>query len=805
MTRICVSIYRYFSTHRGLCWLSMVVLFAFVGFFATRIHLEEDLNKLMPSSRNADGTMKLAFADLRIKDKVFVLFSGDDPEQLVEACDSFVAPFGGTFSSVPAEMMDDAIGYIESELPAYIDTSLYVAFDTLITPAHIREQMRRNYDDLQGDLGSAYPELIQTDPLGMRDVIRRQLGFLKRQKGSYTIIDDHIFTHDSTVCVAFLTPEYSATNTGQGSALFERMNKRIDEFRQTYPDVDISYHGSPASGYYNSSTIKHDLVLTVGGSLVIVLIIISLWFRRWNTVPLLLLPVVFGTCLGLTVMYFIKGQFSLISLGIGSIVLGVALSYVLHVLTHHKYVGDPARVLREETMPVFLGCLTTVGSFLGLIFVKTELLQDFGIFATAAIVGTTLFSLVYLPQLLGRGKQVEPKPATAEQATEARPTSKLLLMALGAVVVVFAGYSLVSGTQFDVNMRNLGYHDPKVTSSEQLLRDKTFTGDKSTYFASSGKTMEEALHNFSRLRVKLDSLQAAGLVTSYTHTDQLLVPLEVQQQRIDAWHDYWTDDRLRRVRELINAYAPDAGLEASGFEDFFDAATADYEPDKLYEAGLIPEGYLSTLMERSRDGQYLCFTSVRCKNDTVGGASSPYMRICQSIADEPNLLVLDTFYYTRDTLQQLNNDFNVLQWVSMLFVLVVLLFSYRGNLRHTAIAFLPILLSWLVVLGAMSMFGVKFNLINVIISSFIFGIGIDYSIFMMSALLARDGERQMLRNHKAAIVLSAFILVVTVGSMLLATHPAIRSVGFPTLVGLLSAVAFSYVMQPVVFRRFDKK
>ena len=52
----------------------MAALFVFFGYFATRIHLEEDINKLMPSSKNEDGTTKLAFADLKIKDKVFVTF-----------------------------------------------------------------------------------------------------------------------------------------------------------------------------------------------------------------------------------------------------------------------------------------------------------------------------------------------------------------------------------------------------------------------------------------------------------------------------------------------------------------------------------------------------------------------------------------------------------------------------------------------------------------------------------------------------------------------------------------------------------
>ena len=73
MTELCIRIYRFFRRHRMVCWISLVVLFAFFGYCASCIHLEEDINKLMPSSKNEDGTTKLAFANLRIKDKTFLV------------------------------------------------------------------------------------------------------------------------------------------------------------------------------------------------------------------------------------------------------------------------------------------------------------------------------------------------------------------------------------------------------------------------------------------------------------------------------------------------------------------------------------------------------------------------------------------------------------------------------------------------------------------------------------------------------------------------------------------------------------
>ena len=128
------------------------------------------------------------------------------------------------------------------------------------------------------------------------------------------------------------------------------------------------YHGLPASGYSNSTQIKHDLTTTIAGALVLVLVFLLLCFRRWNFIPLLLLPVVFGTLFGLTMMYWLKGEFSLLALGIGGVVLGVALNYVLHVMTHHRYVNDPVQLLRDQVLVELKG-------FEGLARVAARLVQ----------------------------------------------------------------------------------------------------------------------------------------------------------------------------------------------------------------------------------------------------------------------------------------------------------------------------------------------------------------------------------------------------------------------------------------------
>ena len=138
-------------------------------------------------------------------------------------------------------------------------------------------------------------------------------------------------------------------------------------------------------------------------------------------------------------------------------------------------------------------------------------------------------------------------------------------------------------------------------------------------------------------------------------------------------------------------------------------------------------------------------------------------------------------------------------------MLLVLLVAFR-NIWISLIAFLPMFLSWYVLQGLMALLGLEFNLINIVISTFIFGIGVDYSIFIMEGLLqeARTGQAQRLAWHKVAIFFSALVLIIVVASLVFAVHPSIRSIGLITLIGMLSTILMTYSLEPFLFRRLLK-
>jgi predicted RND superfamily exporter protein len=611
----------------------------------------------------------------------------------------------------------------------------------------------------------------------------------------FSLVGGHIFCKDSTVALAFISPDFESFDSGSGKKLYDEISSVIKEFKVSRPEAKILLHGQMIRSVANASRIKLDLLLTIGISLILILLALMFCFRSLRIVFHCIIPVAYGAFFAMACMYWIKGGMSLMALGIGAIVLGVAISYCLHVVIHQKFTVDVEKMLKDESTPVCLGCITTIGAFAGLLLTKSELLRDFGLFASFALIGGTLFALIFLPHFLNE-KDVR-KNESAFRAIDkidgypydSKPVILIVVAALAVVGCIFA-----PKVEFDSNLKNLGYVPSELKEAEDLYSEKNFGGELQRYYAAVGSSLDEALDNCTALSATLDSLQKSGDLTSFQPiVSKLFASTSEQERRISMWENYWTPERVDSVCCEISSAASRHGLDPSLFEPFRTMTEASYEPGNLYESGILPEGLLCNFIEESSDGKWMAF---------ISAVMDPGSKTKVDDAAARSGIVIDPFYYMSDMVEIIHDDFNVVLMISSLFVLLILLLSFR-NFWVTLISFLPMFLSWEMVEGFMAIFGLRFNLINIVISTFIFGIGVDYSIFVMKGLIAEaKGEgSNLLEWHKAAIFFSALALLIVILSLLFAVHPAIKSIGISTLIGMTSTIIITYTLEPFLFKK----
>ena len=809
MHKIFLPIYRFFNKRKPLMYIVMLVSAAVFIFFGLKLQYEEDITKLLPES---SVESQLAFSSIELKDKIYIQVTSANeplaPEALAERTDEFIELLyekdtanhfiSNILYKMEPEMAINALDFVLEHIPSFIDTSAYHDFDKAMEPEAVEEQMWVNYNLMMEDETGDITQAIGYDPFNLRGAVLGDA--IEGATGSFNIIDGHFFCPDSTVAIAYLAPAFRSLDSWSATHFAKMLSLAQKEFEAAHPDVKVHAHGDPIGSVSNAGRIRSDLVLTVGISIVLILILIGLCFRSFTFIWEMLLPIVYGAAFSLACIYWLKGGMSLMALGLGAIVLGVAISYCLHVLIHHFFVGDPEKLLLDESTPVSLGCITTVGAFCSLLFTESDLLRDFGLFASFALLGSTFFALVFLPHFLPR------RNAKADDKTFRRisrlnnlPFDKKPWFLALMVIILAVGIAFSGKVKFDSDLRNLDYNSPAEVEAEGLFNEKNNDGFFHLYFATVSTDIDEALEADKLLMVKLDSLKRKGLVHSYTDMiPKLFVTQKEQEQRIAAWNAYWTAERKAEAIRMVDKGAKEFGLDPMMFYEFKDLLDADFEPASLMESGVVPENLLSNFIECNADNQYMVFTDVSMHFDEKD-------IVTDALVLNPKTFVLEPFYYCKSMVEVIHDDFNIAVWISSLFVLVILLVSFR-NLITALLSFLPMVISWFMVQGYMALLGLEFNLINIVIATFIFGVGVDYSIFITEGLLAeaRTGDKDLLTWHKVAIFFSAVILVIVVASLLFAVHPAIRSIGLITLIGMASTIMISYALQPFVFRQLMK-
>ena len=815
MHRIFLPIYHFFRGHKSLMWALLVASTLVFGWFGAKLRFEEDIMKLLPRS---SGANEVAFSDIELIDKIFVqvtsrdslnpvnpLLLGNAVEEfcnMLEERDSATHYISGVLASLDLNSAMGAMEFGLEHLPSFVDTSWYAALEKVTTREAISAQMVENAHLIMEDETGDDTQMVTMDPLNIRSLFLNEFLGAEGMMGGFNMLDGHFFCMDKSVALAFVAPSFPSTNSGKATRLVNLIKKCQKEYEASHPDMRVLVHGNPQGSVSNAGTIKRDLVWTVGLSLLLILLIMMFSFRHLSFILHQILPVLYGSIFSMACMYWIKGYMSLMAMGLGAIILGVAISYCLHVLIHFYYVGDVEKMLRDESTPVVLGCITTVGAFMGLLFTESDLLRDFGLFATLALLGNTFFVLVFLPHFL-KPSQIKYKrnhgfPLIERINRLPWDRNKWIIGTLLVVIVV--GIVFSSRVRFDSDLRNLDYDDPELVESTKLYNRTNADGYGHIYFAAwDNNSLDAALDYNKDLFPVLDSLQQAGLVKAYSPVTRLLLQSTHDQRvRIGAWNRFWSKQRVARLKRDLGSAAHDNSLPYNLFDPFLNIITAKYEPGNLFESGVIPQGLLSNYVERQENGRYMVFTDVAYEpkdQETVWACLTAL----------PHIFVLEPFYYCRDLVEVVHDDFNTTLWISSLFVLLVLLISFR-NIWISLIAFLPMFVSWYVMQGFMALLGLEFNLINIVIATFVYGIGVDYSIFVMEGLLAeaRTGENSMLEYHKVAIVYSALVLGIVIFSLIFATHPSIHSIGLITLIGMASTILITYSLQPWIFRKLVK-
>ena len=809
MTQFFIGLYDYFERHKILFYLSLISCVLLMGFFALQVRFEENITQFFPDTKDSQNTIKV-FDNLKIKDKIIIMLSSADtcqrvePDSLIEAAgqlqQTLTEKAGGTlikgiFAQVDQSLIGGATDFVYEHLPLFLTDTDYQRFDSLLTEKGIQAIMQKNYTNLLSPAGIALRSYILRDPLGLGSEALKHLQDFQLE-ANYEIYDEHIFSKDGSTLLMFITPVFSTGSTGKNDELIKILEEELQHVQGESPTIRAEYFGGPSVGVYNARQIKKDTILTSSLALLIIIVFISLVFKRKRSIPLIITPVLFGGLFALFLIFFIKGSISAIAVGAGSAVMGIALSYSIHMLAHQNHVSTVQQLIKEIAYPLTVGSFTTIGAFLGLIFTSSDLLRDFGLFASLALVGTTLFCLIYLPHFLkGQADVKQGRVLRIIEKINAYSYEKNKWLVGGILLITIICLFTSQKVGFNNDMMSLNYEPQHLKQSEEKLMQLFDSDEKTVLFVSVGKDMNQATETYAITNQKLSTLKDQGLIKDYASASQFLISPQEQQLRLKRWKDYWTDEKQQQIRKQLETAATEYRFRPGSFDPFYQWLNQPFGEYHYTAQEDDLSGKLLNEWQTSADSITMLISQIRISDQNKE-------TVYQNFSKAQDVVIFDRSYFANKWVSAINDDFYLILYISSFLIFFALWFSY-GRIELTLMSFLPMLVSWVIILGLMGILGIEFNIINIILSTFIFGIGDDFSIFIMDGLQNkyRTGQK-VLNSHKTAIFFSAFTTVVGMGALVFAKHPALQSISLISILGMIAVVLVAYTIQPLIFRFF---
>ena len=638
-----------------------------------------------------------------------------------------------------------------------------------------------------------------------------------------------------------------------------RLRERIGTFLTEHnADVQWGVTGLAAiEADETQQSIKDSTLASILAFILITILMVVVF--RGATVPLLAaMSLLIGIAWSFGWLVLSVGHLQLLSVVFTVILLGLGIDFALHltarlelVLTEHDeqdvaFSSTVERVFRGIGPGMLTGAITTAAAFGATALTDFDGMAEMGIIASGGIVLCLIAVLSCFPAALAlsrrhvrsvrrrAGGEQRPYAGGAFRGIDRRPRTTLLLSAL------IVGLAVIPARQvmYDPNVLNL--HPPGIESVEWERRLVDAQGD-GAWSALVETTADDAPELVATLRA-LPEVSDVGAMGA-------LLPRD------------WQERRARLV--TLRADAPEAprmpaGLERTGhllasalarLEDSLPAGTA--LPDEirpLLERWRRALGTVSELTSDQQDERWRALDQqFRLARDELAAWTTdalrpdppspddlpgvlrqrfaqddvwllrvdptvdtegrsvlhparlgPFVRAVQSVAGDDTLGPPVQIYESSLLIQR---EYIRAATYAVVAILVILLLDFRSIL-DTIAAMLPVSIGFLGAFALMGLFGVPLNFANIIVLPLIFGIGVDAGVHVVHRwrLEPMGSPAGLSGGTGRGITLTLITTMIGFGSMAVAEHRGIRSLGFVMVAGLAVTLVACVTVLPAWLR-----
>ena len=665
----------------------------------------------------------------------------------------------------------------------------------------------------------------------------------------------YFLSRDKKLLFMLVEPRRQAGNFTDNQELIASIRDRIAALRAEYPDVRAGVTGTPALGNDEMLTAFQDSEVATALACILTLLAVLLLFRRVVRPFLMFCVLLVSLAWSLGIITLTVGHLTVFSVMFISLFVGIGIDYGIYFLFRYeeekalgRTVPTALAITAGQAGPgIFFAALAAAGTFGLLTLTEFRGREAFGFVAGVAILMAFVAMITLFPAVLvALDRRNSPVvPAVVPSAGRSRPAvrrlewltsySRTILLAAG-IATAFSLWAL-STVGFDYNRLNL---QAKGTESA-IWELKVLASGRSAFPAlASAATLDELRdkrEGFARLPTVSEVVSVLNVIPErqaekidlIRALSAVVAPLRVGSPAAEDSRRLRT--ALTTLRERLGLAIREAGPEASTER----LASADHRAQALLErlrdggpetAGRlreVQEAFSTDFVAQLRRVQDNLAPRPMTVDDLPRevtrrfiGASGAFLLQIYPAVNTWDRDGVARFVAELRTVDPAATGSPVISYEAgrmmerayfegTLYALVLVI-ALSGIMlrrwREALLAVLPMILGTLWTVGVMWLVGLSFNLANVWALPLIIGASAEYGLNV--ALRHReamvDGGPVLARSTVMAVLLNGLTTIAGFGSLMVARHQGIFSLGLLLTVGAAAGLVASLIVLPVLLR-----
>tara|TARA_B100000795_G_scaffold269661_1_gene259827 strand:- start:6856 stop:9228 length:2373 start_codon:yes stop_codon:yes gene_type:complete len=243
--------------------------------------------------------------------------------------------------------------------------------------------------------------LYEKDPTTIKEVLEIKKQLFEK----LPFYDNLLFNKETgTLQTAIYIKKEIINTPKRRDFIFEKLIPTIEKFEKE-SNLDVRISGMPYIRTLNAQNIQDEIILFVGGALGITAVIFFFFFRSFRATFITLLVVLIGVTWAFGFIGLFRYEITVLSALIPPLIIVIGVPNAVFLINKYqqeiKKHGQQAKALQRVISKIgnatLMTNITTASGFATFVFVKSDLLREFGILASVNIISIFILALLIIP------------------------------------------------------------------------------------------------------------------------------------------------------------------------------------------------------------------------------------------------------------------------------------------------------------------------------------------------------------------------------------------------------------------------